>query len=63
MDDLEPALAVEATCYCCGRMACCRAVRPATKRLAKTVRVAVVQDMYMGIAGCWESKEPATEWM
>jgi len=52
MNDLEPALAVEAGCYCRARMACCRAVRPVARRLAKMVRVAVVQDMYMGIAGC-----------
>lgn len=63
MDDLELALAVEAACYCRARMACCWAVHPAATRPAKTVRVAVVQDMYMGIAGCWGSKEPATEWM
>ena len=52
MDDLEPGVAVEATCYCRARMTCCRAVRPVARRLAKTVRVVVVQDMYMGIAGC-----------
>jgi hypothetical protein len=60
MDDLELALAVEVTCYCCGRMV---AVHPAARRLAKTVQVAAVQDMYMGIVGCWGSKEPATKWM
>lgn len=51
MEDLEPALAVEGACYYRARMACCRAVRPAVRRPANTVRVAAVQDMYMGIAG------------
>ncbi len=56
MGDLDPALAVEVTCYS-------RAVRPVARRPAKKVGVVVVQDMYMDIAGCWESMESATAWM
>ena len=63
MDDLEPALAVGARCYWGARMAGCQAARPAARRLGRTVRVAVVQDMYMGTAGCLESKESGKEWM
>src|SRR5216684_8232045 len=63
MDALEPAFAVEATCYCRVRMACYRAAHPVARRQAKTARVAAVQDMYMDIAGRRESKESGTGWM
>jgi hypothetical protein len=58
---LGPALAVVTTCYY--YYACCRAVRPVTRRLAKKVQVVVAQDMYTDtdIAGSRESEAWATE--